>query len=80
MTRHYKFKVLVDRACADELAHSDYMEGLRLPEDERPNMTEQQVPDQGTVVADYGFIFDATPLDTGKMRMTPGPSVTQPPQ
>jgi hypothetical protein len=50
MVRHYKFKVLVDLACADELAHSDYMESLRLPENERPNPTQQRVPDQGMAV------------------------------
>lgn len=77
MVRHYKFKALVDLRCADELAHSDYLEQLRLPENERPDMTQQQVPDQGTVVQDYGFFFDSTPFDTGKFSMTAGPVVDQ---
>jgi hypothetical protein len=80
MVRHYKFGVLVDLACADELAHSDYMESLRLPENERPYPTQQRVPDQGTVTEDYGFFFDSTSLDTGKLRMTAGPVVRQGPQ
>lgn len=54
MVRHYKFRFLVDSACADNLAHSDYMESLRLPENERPNPTEQRVPDQGPVVDEDG--------------------------
>lgn len=69
MVRHYKYGSLVDLPCADALAHSDYMESLRLPENERPNPTQQRVPQQGTVVSDYGFILDSTPLNTGKFRM-----------
>jgi len=45
--RHYKFGVLVDIGCADDLAHSDYFQDLRLPENERPFPTQQRVPDQG---------------------------------
>jgi hypothetical protein len=80
MVRHYKYKVLVDLKCADELTASDFMESLRLPENERPNPTQQQVPDQGTVTQDYGFFFSSTHLDTGKLRMTAEPRVGQPPQ
>jgi hypothetical protein len=77
--RHYKFGVLVDVGCADSLAHSDYMESLRLPENERPNPTQQRVPDQGPVTQDYQFVLGTTPLDTGKFRMTAEPRVGQPP-
>jgi hypothetical protein len=76
MVRHYKFGVLVDVSCADQLAHSDYMESLRLPENERPNPTLQRVPDQGPV-DDIGFIFSSSPFDTGVFRKTAGPDVTQ---
>jgi hypothetical protein len=79
MVRHYKYKVLVDMKCADELAASDFMEQLRLPENERPNPTQQQVPDQGTVTQDYGFFFGTSSFDTGKFRMTAEPRVGQPP-
>jgi|SRR5215467_6456978 len=77
MTRHYKYGFLVDVACADELNATDFLETLRLPENERPFPTEQRVPDQGPVV-DVGFIFDSSPFDTGAFRTTAGPSVTQP--
>jgi len=78
--RHYKFGVLVDAKCADELAFTDYYDDLRLPDTERPNPTMQRVPDQGTVTEDYGFFFSQTHFDTGKFRMTAGPIIDQEPQ
>src|SRR5262252_9439256 len=70
--RHYKFGVLVDIGCADELAHSDYMEGLRLPENERPNPTKQRVPDQGKVVPD-GAQWNVAQWDVDPFILTAGP-------
>ncbi len=78
LVRHYKFGVLVDMACADELAHSDYMEALRLPENERPYPTQQRVPDQGKVVVDC-FQLDSSNLDTDEFCMTAGPIPPQGP-
>jgi hypothetical protein len=77
MTRHYKFGFLVDSECQDELAHLDYMDSLRLPDQERPYPTQQRVPDQGTVMTD-GFFFSKSKLDEDSLR--PGPIVGQGPE
>lgn len=79
MVTHYKYGFLVDVECADELNASDYLESLRLPENERPFPTQQRVPDQGTVMTD-GFFLDSSDLDVDSFDTTAGPSVTQRPQ
>jgi|SRR5215467_2304259 len=77
--RHYKFGVLVDAKCADELAFTDYFDDLRLPENERPNPTRQRVPDQGPVVP-QGFTFETSDFDVDDFPYTPGPKDQQGPQ
>jgi hypothetical protein len=72
MTKHYKFGFLVDRECADELAHLDYMEHLRLPENERPNPTIQRVPDQGQVTPQPAQ-WNTAQFNVDGLALTPGP-------
>lgn len=51
---HYKKKFLVDRKCADALAHDDYMELVRKGR-EREDPSEQRVSAQG----EADFLSDA---------------------
>jgi len=77
--KHYKYGFLVDLECADQLAHSDYMEHLRLPENERPNPTQQKVPDQGKVTPDAAK-WNAAQWNVSTFELTAGPENRQPPQ
>jgi hypothetical protein len=58
--RHYKTQRLVDAACDDEKAHSDYMEEMVAPR-EAVIETEQPVTCQGEAVDDtwYGGLWNA---------------------
>ncbi|PWT76634.1 MAG: hypothetical protein C5B60_03880 [Chloroflexi bacterium] len=78
--RHYKFGALVDLKCADELAHSDFYERLRLPDTDRPNPTQQRVHVQGPVVPVPAFEFNKSHFNDDTVALTPGPRSLQEPQ
>lgn len=49
MVRHYKTKRLVDAKCADEPTHTDYMNWMHRPTEERRH-AEQPVAFQGEII------------------------------
>ena len=79
MFKHYKYGFLVDVGCSDELAATDYMETLRLPETERSRPTRQRVPDQGKVVYEAGK-WNKAQWNVDNWEITAGPETGQPPQ